>query len=198
MMSGVSDEYALGMSYGAIDLALDNLSAGVSREDLISAGVTEEEIRRVKEMKELSGWKRRSMTAPLPLDGSRSGGLRVGRAPVPSACPERLSRVPVPSLRGMRGMSKPTFDYEDKASPLTGALRQAPFDKLRERVNSWHDSCIVSNKCKPDEPYRFQGSIHNELSQFGLTSCSRDGRSWLQDAFFKWGCNDLVWRMFNE
>jgi NH3-dependent NAD+ synthetase len=78
MMRGVSDEYALGMSYGAIDLALDNLSARVSREDLISAGVTEEEIRRVKEMKELSGWKRRSMTVPFPLDGSRSGGLRVG------------------------------------------------------------------------------------------------------------------------
>jgi NAD+ synthase len=78
MMKGIRDEYALGMSYSTLDLALDYLAGGVSREQVRVAGVTEEDLRRVREMKELSSWKRRSMTEPLPVDGSRRGGLRLG------------------------------------------------------------------------------------------------------------------------
>ncbi len=78
MMRGISDEYALGMSYSTIDIGLDYLAGGVSRAVARAAGVTEEGLRRVREMKELSRWKRRRMSEPFPVDGGRSGGLRIG------------------------------------------------------------------------------------------------------------------------
>lgn len=77
MMRGISDEYALGVSYSTIDLGLDYLAGGLSREEVGTAGVTEEELQQVREMKELSSWKRRSMAEPLPVDGGPSGGLRL-------------------------------------------------------------------------------------------------------------------------
>ena len=78
MMRGISDEYALGISYSKIDIGLDYLAGGLSRGVVRAAGVTEEELGRVREMKELSRWKRRRVSEPLPVDGGRSGGLRVG------------------------------------------------------------------------------------------------------------------------
>jgi len=78
MMRGIGDEYALGMSYSTIDMGLDYLDGGLSRRVVRAAGVTEQELRRVREMKDLSSWKRRRMTEPLPVDGGRSGGLRLG------------------------------------------------------------------------------------------------------------------------
>jgi NAD+ synthase len=78
MMRGISDEYALGISYSKVDIGLDYLAGGLSRGVVRAAGVTEEELGRVREMKELSRWKRRRVSEPLPVDGGRSGGLRVG------------------------------------------------------------------------------------------------------------------------
>jgi NAD+ synthase len=78
MMRGISDEYALGMSYSKIDVGLDYLAGGLSRGAVKAAGVTERELARIREMKELSRWKRRRMIAPSPVDGGRSGGLRTG------------------------------------------------------------------------------------------------------------------------
>lgn len=77
MMRGISDEYALGMSYGKIDTGLDYLAGGLSRWAVRAVGLTEEGLRRIREMKDLSQWKRRSVSEPLPVNGGRSGGLRV-------------------------------------------------------------------------------------------------------------------------
>jgi NAD+ synthase len=77
MMRGISDEAALGMSYSKIDVGLDYLAGGLSEDVVRAAGVTEGELLRIREMKELSRWKRRRPTEPLPVDGGRSGGLRV-------------------------------------------------------------------------------------------------------------------------
>ena len=83
MMKGVTDEYALGMRYDQIDVALDclegGLSAGPGREALSAAGVTEEQLRRVREMKRLSSWKRTRTQASPPADGGPDGGLRTYR-----------------------------------------------------------------------------------------------------------------------
>jgi NAD+ synthase len=78
MMRGISDEYALGMSYSKIDIGLDYLAGGLSRGAVRAEGLTEEELWRVRQMKYLSRWKRRRMTEPLPVDGGRGGGLRLG------------------------------------------------------------------------------------------------------------------------
>jgi NAD+ synthase len=77
MVRGISDEYALGMRYSTIDLGLDYLSGGVSSEEVKAAGVTGKELQRIRELKELSSWKRRSMTGQLPVDGGRNGGYRL-------------------------------------------------------------------------------------------------------------------------
>ena len=66
------------MNYSKIDIGLDYLAGGLSRGVVRAEGLTEEELRRVREMKDLSRWKRRRMTEPLPADGGLSGGLRLG------------------------------------------------------------------------------------------------------------------------
>jgi len=77
MMKGITDEFALGASYGHIDLALDFLEGGVVKKDIVEAGVTEAEIRLVEKMKNLSSWKRSSPHHPPRADGGPLGGLRL-------------------------------------------------------------------------------------------------------------------------
>jgi len=79
MMKGITDEFALGMSYGNIDLALDFLEGGLTAQEVAEAGVIKEQIDRVDEMKRLSAWKRSSSQLPPPVDGGPSGGLRLSR-----------------------------------------------------------------------------------------------------------------------
>ena len=67
-MKGITDEFALGLSYAKIDLALDHLEGGLSREDLEAAGVTERELRHVRKMNRLSEWKRRPLSLPIAPD----------------------------------------------------------------------------------------------------------------------------------
>lgn len=79
MMRGITDEFALGMAYGSIDVALDFLDDGLTAQEASEAGATHEQIRRVQEMKRLSAWKRGSSRLLPPVDGGPSGGLRLSR-----------------------------------------------------------------------------------------------------------------------
>jgi NAD+ synthase len=79
MMRGITDELALGMAYSNIDLALDFLEDGLTAQEAFEAGVTQEQIRRVQEMKRLSAWKRSSSQLPPPVDGGPLGGSRLSR-----------------------------------------------------------------------------------------------------------------------
>ncbi len=76
MMKGITDEFALGMSYSKIDVVLDYLEGGLAKQSLVAMGITEEEIHRVGEMKRLSSWKRGRVPMSLPVDGGPTGGLR--------------------------------------------------------------------------------------------------------------------------
>jgi len=58
MIKGITDESALGLSYAMIDIVLDGIDRGLTDEEMISAGVTREEISHVREMNRLSTWKR--------------------------------------------------------------------------------------------------------------------------------------------
>ena len=60
MMPGVSDEFALGMSYEVLDVALEHLAGEVSEAAAAAAGVTDRHIAAVRQMKELSRWKRQN------------------------------------------------------------------------------------------------------------------------------------------
>jgi len=61
MMKGISDEFALGIRYSKIDLILDHLEGGMTKESVLAAGCTEKQIRLVQEMKRHSEWKRNTI-----------------------------------------------------------------------------------------------------------------------------------------
>ena len=77
MMRGITDEFALGLSYSKIDVALDFLEGGLSRESLTAMDITEKELRQVQTMKFLSKWKRSPILEPLTTNGGPTGGLRI-------------------------------------------------------------------------------------------------------------------------
>jgi NAD+ synthase len=77
MMKGITDEFALGISYSRLDVTLDYLHGGLARQDLDSVGIKKKEISLVREMKRMSSWKRDSMFAPTPVDGRLNGGVRI-------------------------------------------------------------------------------------------------------------------------
>jgi NAD+ synthase len=77
MMKGITDEFAIGMNYGAIDLALDFIGGGISRREIAEAGVTDAEIHLVERMNELSSWKRGEGGSPPPVDGGPNSPLRM-------------------------------------------------------------------------------------------------------------------------
>jgi NAD+ synthase len=79
MMMGISDEFALGMSYGELDVALECFAGGLSLEEAAGVGVTERHLLEVRMMRELSKWKRGELAEPLPPDGGHGGGLRAAR-----------------------------------------------------------------------------------------------------------------------
>ena len=58
MMKGISDEFALGVCYSKIDLIPDHLERGMTKESILAAACTENEIYRVQEMNRYSEWKR--------------------------------------------------------------------------------------------------------------------------------------------
>lgn len=77
MQKGLTDEFALGMSYSRIDIALDFLEGGMSEQEVVAAGVGKEDVHWVRELKRLSSWRRRSEHMPPPVDGGPSGGFRL-------------------------------------------------------------------------------------------------------------------------
>jgi len=77
MMRGFTDEFTLGLSYSRIDLILDYLDGGLTKEMLLNTGIRNKEIRLVQEMNRLSHWKRGPAHTHLPVDGGLDGGLRL-------------------------------------------------------------------------------------------------------------------------
>jgi len=68
MIKGITDEFAIGLSYAKVDLVLNSLERGLSDEEMLAAGVSEKQISCVRKMYELSAWKRGSEHAqPPPL-----------------------------------------------------------------------------------------------------------------------------------
>jgi NAD+ synthase len=76
MMKGITDEFALGLTYRVIDLALDHLDGGITQEQLASNGVSRKDLNLVRKMNELSTWKRTVAYPPPPVDGGPMGGYR--------------------------------------------------------------------------------------------------------------------------
>ncbi|MDP3789342.1 MAG: NAD(+) synthase [Candidatus Omnitrophota bacterium] len=58
ILKGADDELALGMDYDKIDVILCGMERGLSDEDIMQDGPTKSEINRMREMYNLSNWKR--------------------------------------------------------------------------------------------------------------------------------------------
>ena len=80
MMRGITDEYAIGMRYHQLDLALDYLEGGSTDQDIKKIGISMKTIKQVQEMKRLSSWKRTHGSEPSPVDGGPTSTLRISRA----------------------------------------------------------------------------------------------------------------------
>jgi NAD+ synthase len=80
MILGITDEYAINMSYGTADLILDIIDRGSNDEDMASMGLDLNDVYRVREIVHLSTWKRASTHFPPPVDGTVAGGLRISTA----------------------------------------------------------------------------------------------------------------------
>ncbi|UCF44349.1 MAG: NAD(+) synthase [Planctomycetota bacterium] len=64
MAKGITDEHAMGISYAELDIILHGLDNSFSDEQIIEAGVTEEQIAHVRMMNMLSAWKRTDEPEP--------------------------------------------------------------------------------------------------------------------------------------
>lgn len=58
MLKGITDESAFGIGYDSLDIILDCIERDVSDEEIVSKGISKEDIRLVRTMNNLSGWKR--------------------------------------------------------------------------------------------------------------------------------------------
>ena len=76
MIRGITDEYALGMSFYKLDIVLDFLEGGLPEEALSILGITPAEIDHVRTMHELSEWKRTPSNLLSPVDGGPRGDIR--------------------------------------------------------------------------------------------------------------------------
>jgi len=74
MMRGITDEVALGLDYGRIDLVLDAIERERPEAELLAEGLTQPQIDLVREMNHLSAWPDHP---PPPVDGGIHGGYRV-------------------------------------------------------------------------------------------------------------------------
>ena len=81
MMRGLTDEDAIGLSYGTLDVILDGVESGLPDERLLVSGPTRRQIALVREVNRLSGWKRGTIHAGFPVDGAAGGDLRVRGSP---------------------------------------------------------------------------------------------------------------------
>jgi NAD+ synthase len=77
MVKGITDEFALGLSYEKIDLILDYLAGGLSKETILSASCSESDILHVTQINHYSGWKRGETDYLPPVDGGPNGGVRL-------------------------------------------------------------------------------------------------------------------------
>ncbi len=76
MMRGVTDEFALGISYNKIDIILDGLDHNLSEAEIIVRGVKKKEISLIREMNRLSAWKRGAQHSERPVADRGNGGWR--------------------------------------------------------------------------------------------------------------------------
>ena len=77
MLPGITDEFAIGLSYADLDLSLDHIQGGLGSQALASTGISQKQISYVEELMRWSNWKRRESALTHTIDGGPASPLRV-------------------------------------------------------------------------------------------------------------------------
>ncbi|MDD4203464.1 MAG: NAD(+) synthase [Candidatus Omnitrophica bacterium] len=77
MLKGITDENAIGIDYGTIDLIIDSIDCGQTDLGINKNEYTTKEVDYVKKVNRLSEWKRKSIHETVPVQGSFKGGFRL-------------------------------------------------------------------------------------------------------------------------
>lgn len=77
MMKGITDEFAIGIEYRRLDLILDCLDRKLDSDAILALGISQKELRHVREIHRLSAWKRESEHIKPPVDGIAGSRYRI-------------------------------------------------------------------------------------------------------------------------
>lgn len=76
MARGVSDEFGIGHAYRDVDIVLDAVEKDLPVAEIVALGVSEREVRDIRKLMRLSGWKRQSPHVPPPVSGKFGSDIR--------------------------------------------------------------------------------------------------------------------------
>jgi len=77
MAKGITDEFAMGISYRKVDLVMDGTDRGLTDQEIMDLGITQKELKLVRDLHKYSAWKRETEHEIPPVDGGVKGGYRV-------------------------------------------------------------------------------------------------------------------------
>ncbi len=77
MIKGITNEFAIGISYDDLDIILDGMNRHLDDNQIIQLGPALQQIKNVRTMNQLSKWKRRSKHHRPPVGGTIKAGLRL-------------------------------------------------------------------------------------------------------------------------
>lgn len=80
MAKGVTDEFGIGHDYKDVDIVLDGFAAGLTDSQIAAFGIPQGEIDDIRELMELSDWKRQSPHETPPVSGKYGSALRISTA----------------------------------------------------------------------------------------------------------------------
>jgi len=72
MMKGITDEFAIGIQYRRLDQILNYLDQGLDDAAILAQGISQAELRHVRDIHRLSAWKRASKHVSPPVDGAQA------------------------------------------------------------------------------------------------------------------------------
>lgn len=80
MAKGVTDEFGIGHDYKDVDIVIDGFAGGFTDSQIAAFGIPQSEIDDIRDLMELSDWKRQSPHKEPPVSGKCGSTLRVGAA----------------------------------------------------------------------------------------------------------------------
>ena len=80
MAKGVTDEFGIGHDYKDVDIVIDGFAGGLTDGQIAAFGIPQREIDDIRDLIELSDWKRQSPHDEPPVSGKSGSAWRVGAA----------------------------------------------------------------------------------------------------------------------